>query len=148
MAIQALYTAATGMRAMDTKLNVVANNIANISTVGFKRSRADFEDILYRTIEAPGSMNGLQQPVPTGKQIGLGVELSGTQIEFAQGSFDQTQEPFHLAIDGDGFFQVQTFIDGQETTVYTRAGNFSKTAGSSLWQKTQSSFSRMIPGKK
>jgi len=128
MGIQALYTAATGMKAMDFKLNVVANNLANIETVAFKRSRANFEDILYQTLEEPGLRNGLDQPLPTGKQVGLGVHVSGTQLSFEQGALDNTGERFDLAIEGDGFFQVQAFIDGQETTVYTRAGNFTRNA--------------------
>ncbi len=128
MGIQTLYTAATGMKAMDFKLNVVANNLANIETAGFKRSRANFEDLLYQTLEEPGLRNGLDQPLPTGKQVGLGVKVSGTQLNFEQGALDQTNQAFDLAILGDGFFQVQAFIDGAETTVYTRAGNFSKNA--------------------
>src|ERR1700752_4194342 len=126
MAIQALYTAATGMKAMDFKLDVVANNLANISTTAFKRSRANFEDLIYRTLEEPGARNGLDQPKPIGEQVGLGVQVAGTQLNFEQGSFDQTAQPFDLAIEGEGFFQVQTFLDGQEQTVYTRAGNFAK----------------------
>lgn len=132
MGIQALYTSATGLKAMDFKLNVVANNLANVETFGFKRSRANFEDILYQTLEEPGLRNGLDQPLPTGKQVGLGVRVSGTQLNFTQGSPRSTEQPFDLMIDGDGFFQVQAFIDGQETTVYTRAGNFSRNAEGEL----------------
>lgn len=128
MGIQALYTAATGMKAMDFKLNVTANNLANIETVAFKKSRVNFEDLLYRTLEQPGLRNGLEQPLPTGQQVGLGVNVSGTQLIFDQGSFDQTGLPLDMAIEGDGLFQVQAFIDGQEKTVYTRAGNFSQNA--------------------
>jgi flagellar basal-body rod protein FlgG len=132
MGIQALYTAATGMKAMDFKLNVVANNLANIETVAFKKSRVNFEDILYRTLEEPGLRNALEQPLPTGQQVGLGVQVSGTQLDFAQGSLDQTGQPFDLAIEGEGLFQVQAFIDGQEQTVYTRAGNFTKNANGEI----------------
>ncbi len=132
MAIQSLYTAATGMKAMDTKLNVIANNLANISTVAFKRSRANFEDILYQTIEQPGQLNGLGEPKAMGKQIGLGAQLSGTQPNFTQGSFNNTGEQFDLAIEGDGFFQVQALVDGVEQTVYTRAGNFTKDANGQI----------------
>ena len=71
MAIQALYTSATGLRAMDTKLEVIANNLANIDTVAFKKSRANFEDILYQIRQQPGLRNGLDQPIPTGQQIGI-----------------------------------------------------------------------------
>jgi flagellar basal-body rod protein FlgG len=132
MGIQALYTAATGMKAMDFKLDVTANNLANIETTAFKRSRVNFEDILYQTIEEPGVRNGLDQPLPLGQQVGLGVQVSNTQLNFEQGSFDQTLQPFDIAIEGDGLFQVQAFIDGQETTVYTRAGNFTKNANGEL----------------
>ncbi|MBN2560363.1 MAG: flagellar basal-body rod protein FlgG [Phycisphaerae bacterium] len=124
MGTQALYTAATGMKAMDFKLNVVAHNLANIETVAFKRSRANFEDVLYQTLEEPGQLNGLDVPLPTGKQLGLGVHVSGTQLNFEQGPPQETGQKYDLAINGAGFFQVQAFIDGQETTVYTRAGNF------------------------
>ena len=132
MGIQALYTAATGMKALDFKLNVVANNLANIETVAFKKSRVNFEDILYRTLEEPGLRNALEQPLPTGQQVGLGVQASGTQLDFTQGSLDQTGQPFDLAVEGEGLFQVQAFIDGQEQTVYTRAGNFTKNANGEI----------------
>src|ERR1044071_8793114 len=132
MGIQALYTAATGMKAADFKLNVVANNLANVETVAFKRSRVNFEDLLYRTIEEPGLRNAWEQPLPTGQQVGLGVEVSGTQLNFEQGSIDTTNQPLDLAIEGDGFFQVQAVIDGQEQTVYSRAGNFLRNANGEI----------------
>lgn len=132
MALQALYTAATGMKAMDFKLNVTANNLANIETTAFKRSRVNFEDLIYRTLEQPGLRNGLETPLPMGKQVGTGVRESGTQLDFTQGSFDQTGTPLDMAIEGEGFFQVQAFIDGQEKTVYTRAGNFTKNSNGEI----------------
>lgn len=132
MSIQAMYTAATGMRAMDTKLEIIANNLANIDTVAFKRSRPNFEDILYRTLELPGLRNGLDSPRPTGKQIGIGTQLSSTQQDFTQGSVDQTGQKFDLLIEGDGFFQVLAVVDGQEQTVFTRAGNFLPDANGQL----------------
>lgn len=128
MAIQSLYTAATGMKAMDTKLDVIANNLANISTIAFKRSRANFEDILYQILEQPGLRNGLDEPRPMGKQVGIGVQLSSTQLDFTQGSFNQTKQNFDIAIEGNGFFQVEAVVDGEEQTVYTRAGNFTPNA--------------------
>ncbi|MBN1490193.1 MAG: flagellar basal-body rod protein FlgG, partial [Phycisphaerae bacterium] len=115
---------ASGMKALDTKLNVVANNLANINTVGFKRSRVNFEDLLYEIRREPGILNGLQEEVPHGIQVGLGVQVSGTQLNFEQGPVEQTNKPLDLAIRGSGFFQVQTIYNGQETTAYTRAGNF------------------------
>lgn len=124
MAVNALHAAASGMKALDTKLNVVANNLANINTVGFKRSRVNFEDLLYEIRREPGILNGLQEEVPHGIQVGLGVQVSGTQLNFEQGPVEQTNKPLDLAIRGSGFFQVQTIYNGQETTAYTRAGNF------------------------
>jgi flagellar basal-body rod protein FlgG len=132
MGIQALYTAATGMEAMDFKLNVVANNLSNIETVAFKRSRANFEDLLYQTLQVPGLKNGLDQPLPTGQQVGLGVQVSGTQLNFEQGALESTGQQFDLAIEGDGFFQVQSYVDGAEQTVFTRAGNFTLNANGEI----------------
>jgi len=132
MAITALYTAATGMRAMEQKLDVVANNLANVETVGFKSSRVDFEDLLYRVLERPGKTNPQQEPIPIGTVIGLGVLMSGTQLDFRQGSFDVTGNSLDLSIAGEGLFQVITQVDGQETTAYTRAGNFTKNANGQL----------------
>ncbi|HKQ47450.1 MAG TPA: flagellar basal-body rod protein FlgG [Phycisphaerae bacterium] len=132
MPIQALNTAASGMRAMDTKLSVVANNLANIETVAFKKSRVNFEDLFYRTIQEPGLRNALEQPLPLGQQIGLGVQVSNTQLNFEQGALDGTGHPLDLAIEGDGFFQVQAVIDGAEQTVYTRAGNFTQNANGEI----------------
>ncbi|MCK6456877.1 MAG: flagellar basal-body rod protein FlgG [Phycisphaerae bacterium] len=128
MGIQALYTAATGMQALDFKLNVVANNLANIETVAFKKSRVNFEDIFYQALEEPGKRNALDAPTPTGKLVGLGVQVSGTQLDFRQGSFDITSQALDLAIQGDGLFQVQAILDGQEQIAYTRAGNFTLNA--------------------
>jgi flagellar basal-body rod protein FlgG len=124
MAITALNSAASGMKALDTKLNVVANNIANIDTVGFKRSRTNFEDLLYQVRREPGGLNGLQEEIPHGIQVGLGVMVSGTQLTFEQGSLNPTNRPLDLAIRGEGFFRVQTIYNGNETIGYTRAGNF------------------------
>jgi flagellar basal-body rod protein FlgG len=132
MSIQGMYTSATGLRAMDTKLEIIAHNLANINTTAFKSSRPNFEDLLYRSIEQPGLRNGLDEPLPLGVQIGIGVELSSTQSNFTQGSVEQTDNPLDLMIEGDGFFQVNAFIEGQEQTVYTRAGNFTRNANGDL----------------
>ncbi len=132
MAIQALYTAATGLQAMDTKLEVIANNLANIDTVAFKRSRVNFEDILYLIREQPGLRSGLDEPKPAGQQIGIGVQLSSTEQDFTQGSIADGITQFDLAIQGDGFFQVQSIVDGEEQTVFTRAGNFSVDANGQM----------------
>ena len=132
MSIQAMYTSATGLKAMDSKLEVIANNLANIDTVAFKRSRTNFEDLLYLSIMQPGLRNGLDEPMPLGKQVGIGVNLASTQQNFQQGSVNQTEQPLDLLIEGDGFFQVNAFIEGQEQTVYTRAGNFTLNANGDI----------------
>lgn len=128
MAITALHAAASGMKAQDTKLDVVANNLANVNTVGFKRSRVNFEDLLYQIRREPGTPNANDEPVPHGIQVGLGVRESGTQLNFQPGPQDPTDNPLDLAIDGDGFFQVTTIYNGEETIGYTRAGNFTRNA--------------------
>jgi len=132
MAIQSMYTAATGLKAMDFKLEVIANNLANIDTVAYKRSRANFEDILSLQLETPGQRNGLDEFKSLGKQVGIGVQLSSTQSDFQQGGVNQTENNLDLLIEGDGFFQVQAYIDGQEQTVFTRAGNFTLNANGDL----------------
>lgn len=132
MAISALHSAATGMRAMDEKLNVLANNIANIGTVGFKRSRVSFEDLLYQVKRQPGLENSFGEPTPTGVLVGLGAKLSGTELDFTQGAVDVTNNTFDLAIDGEGFFQVTAVANGGETVAYTRAGNFTPNANGTM----------------
>ena len=128
MAITALYSAASGMRALDTKLDVLANNLANVNTVGFKRSRTNFEDLLYDVRREPGIRNAEDEPIPHGIEVGLGATVSGTQLNFAPGSVDTTGSPLDMMIQGEGFFQVTTIYQGQEVTAYTRAGNFTKNA--------------------
>jgi flagellar basal-body rod protein FlgG len=129
MTIQALYSAATGMTAMETKLDVVANNLANMETTAFKRDRANFEDLFYRIEKFPGSADTAGQYTPVGTQIGLGVRTQSTQTEFTQGAMKQTGQELDVAIEGRGFFQVKN-PDG--TTLYTRAGNWSKNANGYL----------------
>jgi len=119
--IRALYTAATGMEAQQLNIDVIANNLANVSTSGFKKSRADFQDLLYQTLKEPGvSATGTTQ-VPTGIQVGLGVRPAAVSRIHSQGDFNQTTNPLDVAIEGDGLFQV-TLPDGN--TAYTRAGAF------------------------
>ena len=126
MAITALHAAASGMRALDEKLNVVANNLANINTHGFKRSRVNFEDLLYQVKREPGVPNADEEPIPHGILVGTGVKVSGTQLNFAPGAVETTGKKLDLHIDGQGFFQVRTIQDGEEIIAYTRAGNFVK----------------------
>lgn len=126
MAITALHAAATGMKAQDTKLDVLANNLANVNTVGFKRSRLNFEDLLYQIKREPGIPNADNEPIPHGIQVGVGVGIAGTQLNFGQGSVDRTEQPLDLLIDGEGFFQVRAVQDGSQITAYTRNGNFTR----------------------
>jgi flagellar basal-body rod protein FlgG len=122
MAITALHTAATGMQALSTKIDVIANNIANADTVGYKAARTNFQDLLYQLRAQPGVQTSAEDTkAPLGTQVGLGVALSNTQTMFRQGSFVQTGEPLDAMIQGDGFFQVELPGGG---TGYTRAGNF------------------------
>jgi len=121
MAITALHTAATGMQALSTKIDVIANNIANAETVGFKSSRVNFQDLLYQLRSQPGVQTSDTTATPLGTQVGLGVAVSNTQIRFTQGSAMQTGIGLDVMIQGDGFFQVE-LPDGR--IGYTRAGNF------------------------
>ena len=128
MAVTALHAAASGMRALDEKLNVVANNLANVNTHGFKRSRVNFEDLLYQVKREPGVPNAQDEPIPHGILIGTGVRVSGTQLNHSPGAVDTTGKPLDLQVDGPGFFQVRTVHDGSEVVAYTRAGNFVQNA--------------------
>lgn len=118
---KALDIAATGMHAQQNKMNVVSNNLANVNTTGFKRNRANFQDLLYQTEKAPGLSNTAGNPNPTSTQYGLGVHVADTTKEFAQGSLKNTQNPLDIAIEGNGFFQI-TKPDG--TIAYSRDGAF------------------------
>ena len=110
MAITALYSAASGMRALDTKLDVLANNLANVNTVGFKRSRTNFEDLLYDVRREPGIRNAEDEPIPHGIEVGLGATVSGTQLNFAPGSVDTTGPPLDMMIQGEGSFRSRPSI--------------------------------------
>lgn len=121
--IRSLNTAATGMKAQQQEMDVRANNIANVSTTGFKKSRAEFEDLMYQTITEPGAATGLNSISPTGVQIGLGVKTSAVSKDFDQGSAHVTNGAFDVAIQGNGFIPVQK-QDGQ--IAYTRDGSFKK----------------------
>jgi flagellar basal-body rod protein FlgG len=121
--IRALYSASSGMQAQQLNLDVVANNLANVNTAGFKKTRTDFEDLLYQTYRAPGAAGAQGSTIPTGIQVGSGTRPVATQRIFSQGDFQQTENPLDLVIEGDGFFQI-TRPDG--TTAYTRSGAFKK----------------------
>ena len=128
MSVQTLYTAATGMEALETKLDVIANNMANINTTGFKKDRANFEDLFYRQQRLPGALDADGNLSSTGIEVGLGTRVSSTQSNYVQGALQATDNPLDLAIEGDGFFQVSTGTD----TFYSRAGNFGINANGDL----------------
>ncbi len=120
--MQALRTAATGMLAQETNVEIISNNIANLRTNGFKRQRAEFQDLLYQDIRVAGATTSAQgTQLPTGVAIGTGVRTAATPRIFLQGSVSSTDRPYDLAIRGEGFFQVQ-LPDGR--TAYTRDGGF------------------------
>jgi flagellar basal-body rod protein FlgG len=118
--IRSLFTAATGMTAQQLDQDVIANNLANINTVGFKKSRADFTDLMYQVYTKAGSETSQGNQLPVGIEVGMGVKPVSTQKIFTQGDYQQTGNQFDWAIEQNGFFQ---FDNGDGTTVYSRAGN-------------------------
>lgn len=132
MAIMALHAGAAGLKSLDTKLNVLANNLANINTVGFKRSRTNFEDLLYQTKLEPGLRNFRDDRLPHGILVGLGSKVSGTQLDFEIGSALQSGRKLDMMIEGEGFFKVKALQGGQEVDAYTRAGAFTRNADGNL----------------
>jgi flagellar basal-body rod protein FlgG len=130
--IKALNTAATGLEAQQTNMEVISNNLANVSTAGFKKARAEFEDLMYHTEKEPGQATGLNAVSPTGVQTGLGVKTGAVQKDFSTGSALITKNPFDLQIEGAGFFQLQT-PDGQ--VGYTRDGAFKRDPNGRLIDK-------------
>jgi len=118
---RAMFIAATGMEAQRLNIDVISHNLANVNTGGFKRSRADFQDLLYQDIKSPGAIGAGGGEIPTGIQIGLGVKPAAVQKVFKQGDFAATENPLDIVIEGNGFFQL-TMPDGE--IAYTRAGSF------------------------
>ncbi|NGO89924.1 flagellar basal-body rod protein FlgG [Halomonas sp. 141] len=119
--IKSLWTAKTGLESQQVQLDVISNNLANVSTNGFKRSRAVFEDLLYQNLRQPGAQNNVQNRLPSGMQVGTGVRPVATERLHTQGGLQNTENSRDLAINGQGFFQV-LLPDG--TTAYTRDGSF------------------------
>ncbi|MDM0001553.1 flagellar basal-body rod protein FlgG [Variovorax sp. J22P240] len=119
--IRSLYVAKTGLEAQQTQLDVVSNNLANVGTTGFKKSRAVFEDLMYQNLRQVGGQTSDQTRLPSGLQVGTGVRVVATERMHSQGNMTKTDNPKDLAINGAGFFQV-LMPDG--TTSYTRDGNF------------------------
>jgi flagellar basal-body rod protein FlgG len=118
--IRSLWISKTGLDAQQTQMDVTANNLANVSTIGFKRSRAVFEDLLYQTLRQPGAQSSQQTQLPSGLQLGTGVRPVASERIYTQGNLQQTGNPLDVAIQGNGFFQV-LMPDG--STSYTRAGS-------------------------
>src|SRR3954454_6771885 len=127
--IRSLWIAKTGLDAQQTQIDVISQNLANVSTNGFKRSRAVFEDLLYQTIRQPGAQSSQQTQLPSGLQLGTGVRPVATSRTMSQGNLQQTSNPLDVAINGQGFFQVQ-MPDG--SAAYTRDGSFQANAQGQL----------------
>lgn len=119
--IRSLWISKTGLEAQQTQMDVIANNLANVSTNGFKRSRAVFEDLLYQTMRQPGAQSSQQTQLPSGLQLGTGVRPVATERIFLQGNLQQTSNDKDVAVQGAGFLQV-LLPDG--TSAYTRDGSF------------------------
>jgi flagellar basal-body rod protein FlgG len=118
--LRGLWTAASGMAAQQLSVDVIANNLANVNTAGFKKSRPDFQDLMYQTLRLPGATTAAGTQVPTGIQVGMGTKPMGVQKLFSQGDYSQTGNELDLAIEGKGFFKIVS----NDEEVYTRAGDF------------------------
>src|ERR1700753_1771310 len=124
--MRTLDIASTGMMAQQTNVEVIANNLANMNTTGYKEQRAEFQDLLYQNVEQPGAQSSDTGSVlPSGIQLGAGVRTAAVYRIISQGSLTQTSNPYDLAINGSGYFHI-TMPDG--TDAYTRAGNFALSA--------------------
>ncbi|HXE54349.1 MAG TPA: flagellar basal-body rod protein FlgG [Tepidisphaeraceae bacterium] len=124
MAITALHSAASGLRALSTQIDVVANNLANAETTAFKGSRVNFEDLMYLMLKQPGTANAQGDVAPSGIFVGLGTKVDNTQIDLTQGSLEPTNRPLDVAIQGNGFFAVKMMPSFGDGIGYTRNGNF------------------------
>jgi flagellar basal-body rod protein FlgG len=119
--VRSLWTGASGMIGQQSNTDVIANNLANVNTHGYRKQRADFEDLIYQTVRVAGTPATEDTVVPVGIQMGHGVKLADTQRVFTQGSLQQTEVSTDMAIMGEGFFKIKTY-DG--SIAYTRNGNF------------------------
>ena len=119
--MRSLFSAVSGLKNHQMKMDVIGNNIANVNTIGYRKSRAEFADLLYQNLRAPGSQSSASTRVPAGIQLGLGTRLTAVQKLFHQGSVRPTNNTFDMAIQGNGFFQI-LLPDGQ--FAYSRSGNF------------------------
>ena len=119
--MRALWTSASGMSAQQLNVDVISNNLANVNTGGFKKSNPDFQDLLYQTMKTPGTATSSGAISPSGIQVGLGTKVVATSRIFTQGNFRETGNPLDMAIEGDGFFQIEQ-ANGE--LAYSRAGSF------------------------
>lgn len=124
MAITALHSAATGLRALSTRIDVVANNLANAETTAFKRSRVNFEDLCYLALKQPGTTSASGDISPAGIYVGLGVRISNTQLDTEQGSLENTGRQLDVGLSGQGFFKIKIMDTIGDGFGYTRNGNF------------------------
>jgi flagellar basal-body rod protein FlgG len=124
-----MFIAATGMEAQRLNIDVIANNLANVNTNGFKKSRADFQDLMYQGTKTAGAVSGSGTEIPAGTQVGLGVKPAAIQKMFKQGDFIATEGPLDMVIEGNGFFQI-SMPDGD--IAYTRAGAFKLDSGGNI----------------
>jgi flagellar basal-body rod protein FlgG len=120
--LRSLWTAASGMSAQKLNMDIIANNLANVNTSGFKKSRADFEDLLYQNLKSPGAETSSGGEIPTGIQVGMGTRPVSVQKMFSQGDYEQTGNQNDLAIEGNGFFKILS----NGTEYYTRSGSFKR----------------------
>ena len=127
--IKALYTASTGMKVQQTNVDVISNNLANVNTSGFKRSQADFQDLIYLVLQEPGSETAAGNQSPTGLEVGSGARLVSTTKVFTQGVLEPTGRSLDIAIQGEGFLPV-SLPDG--SIVYTRDGALRRDASGNL----------------
>ena len=125
MSNAAMHVARTGLDSQAARMRVIANNLANVNTTGFKKDRAEFETLAYQTMTVPGAPSSAENRYAVGLALGSGVQMTGTARVNTQGAMTQTDNPLDMAIEGDGFFQV---LRPDGTTGYTRAGNFSLSA--------------------
>lgn len=127
--MRSLFTGASGMRAQQFRIDVIANNLANANTTSFKSDRAEFADLLYQQIRRPGGTSATGVQWPTALQVGLGANYVGTAKNFTQGGYQATDQPLDLIIEGDGFFEIQA-LDG--SSIYTRDGSFKMDASGNV----------------
>jgi len=127
--LRSIYTAATGMEAQQLYMDVISNNLSNVNTNGFKRSKIEFQDLLYQTLREPGTRNPEGEMAPAGIEVGLGVRPAATHRIFEQGSANATNNPLDIAVGGEGFFQVELPDGG---IGYTRDGQFKLDANGTM----------------